>query len=430
MKIRTIAVAAALTLACGAQSQRDPRFVDTFDSSWLSVSSEEWSLDQSGVVTFVGKAGAADGASSISAPGGVHALSVGTCVLSGMNAAGEGVLELWAFTPGVGLRRTQSHVLPGMDIVGVAYVPASQTLWILDALGNRLVRGAWNGVADLSTVTFVTHADSAQLGVLAESANYTLVFRPNTNTSIWLVEYPRNRSREGFSVDTSSASPQASPLPPTGSSYPAYAIPEASSEGGTSVSVRAAVGVQFQIVRSSTGSVIGAGVGQGGLSVVTVTTSEPLVLGERYSAYVPGAGSSSAYEFRCVRRYGTSEVLSDGTSMMPFFYQRGAVSGSIFNIQLALQSPAQAIERAYDCYLLVAFRAPSDPVVPFGNNFLLASSVIIPATAWIPAGHSNGSVSVDVPIPEGFGGLVFLVQYAVADGGQWKVSQIYGSAVD
>jgi hypothetical protein len=71
MKIRTIAVAAALTLACGAQSQRDPRFVDTFDSSWLSVSSEEWSLDQSGVVTFVGKAGAADGASSISAPGGV-----------------------------------------------------------------------------------------------------------------------------------------------------------------------------------------------------------------------------------------------------------------------------------------------------------------------------------------------------------------------
>jgi hypothetical protein len=55
--------------------------------------------------------------------------------------------------------------------------------------------------------------------------------------------------------------------------------------------------------------------------------------------------------------------------------------------------------------------------------------VIVPATGWIPASMQDGSVSVDVPIPGGFEGLVFLVQYLVLDGAEWKFSQIYGSAI-
>jgi hypothetical protein len=419
----------ALMLLVSASAQREPRCVDTFDSSWTAVGPDEWSLDRSGRVIFNGSASsAAEGSSAIVVPGGVHSLAPRKCLLCGMDAAGQGVIEVWEYVPGSGLSIVQSRVLYGMDIVGAVYHAPSSSIYLLDASGSRIVRGTWDGHFPLTYVALATYANGDQVAELATAADHTLDV--GADGSVRMIRYPAMRGREGHVLDVSGPTLQLAPLAGPGFTHPAYAIPELSSEGGTSVSVRATQGVSFQIVRASNGAVIGSGVGQGASSVVTVTTTEPLVLGERYSAQVPGAGSAAPYQFECVRRYGTSETLSDGTSMMPFFYQLGAASGSIFNIHLALQSPPQVFDRSFSCYLLVAFRLPSDPVVQIGSNFLLSTSTFFPVTGWIPANLTNGHVALDVPIPAGMAGLVFLVQFAVVDGSQWKVSQIYGSAID
>jgi hypothetical protein len=196
------------------------------------------------------------------------------------------------------------------------------------------------------------------------------------------------------------------------------------------VKVKAPLGVPFDIVKLSNSQVVGNGVGQGVAVLVSVTTSEPLVLGERYVARVQGTSTPTQYSFECVRRYGVSETLADGTSMRPFFFQLGATSGSVFNVQLMLQSPLRTQDTHYGGYLMVAFRAPTDPVVQVGQNYLLNPAFYVPVEAWVPANGTTGAFAADIPIPAGLEGLVFLVQYWVVDGNEFKVSQIYGSAIE
>lgn len=430
MKHLLLAAIALLATLSPSPAQRPPRIVDTYDSAWVAAGPEEWQLDTSGQLSF-GKLSAAEAAeapSSISLPGGFHSSAAGKCLLCGTNASGDGVVESWMFSPPSSLVLLDSRLDAGTDYVGVAHDGANGMIYLLDAANSRILRGSWDGQAPLSAVSLSVYAAGSQVAELNAAAHYTLSM--NSSGALTMLNYPVMGRRSGYLLSVTGSSLSLSTLVNTGPSHPAYAIPELSSEGASTVSVRAVSGVAFQIVRSSNGGVVGGGVGQGAATIVTVPTSEPLVLGERYSAHVPGSGSSAAFEFECVRRYGQSESLSDGTTMTPFFYQRGATAGSIFNIQLALRSMPQPIDRSYESYLLVAFRLPSDPVVQIGQGYVLNTSTMFPATGWIPADFRGGTISLDVPIPAGLGGLVFLVQYCVVDGNQLKLSQIYGSAIE
>jgi hypothetical protein len=413
-----------------ASAQRPARLVDTSIDLWEAEDAAEWSLDSSGQLILVNSVrGRAHGTglSSIVVPGGLHALPNSRCLLCGSNSAGHGVVELWQPAGQDMLALVSQRVDASSDYVGVAYDALRSTLYLLDASGARILSGPWDGLSSLGSVQLVTAANAAQVPPLARAQDRTLILQPDG--ALGLLGWPMVGQRTGDVVNLLGPTPVVSPLGAAPVGHGAYAMPEHSSEGGQLVWVKALEGLVFEVVRLSTSQVIGVGVGQGVTNPVAVTTSEALILGERYAARVQGAATPAQYSFECVRRYGVSEPLSDGTLIRPFFYQLGATSGSGFNIQLLLESTAKPFDSLYSGYLLVAFRAPADPVIQLGQNYLLNPAFHLPVQAWVPARLTQGAFAVDVPIPSGLAGLVFLVQYIVVDGSEFRTSQIYGSAI-
>jgi hypothetical protein len=428
MKTKIALMLSLALFALPAFAQRAARLVDTYDSCWSPASNESWSLDSSGEMIYIRHSGGSGrSVSSLTCPGGVAAYSAGHALLCGKDSAGAGSVQAWLSSGSGAIFLSSARSDQGRDYVGVAFDAISSRLYLLDAIGQQVLCGVWDGQGPLASVVLSVALTASDLSLTGSAAEYTLDLPPVGE--LRLVSYPRVYGQEGFILNLLGASPSVVPLGPPEERRGGYLVPELSSEGGYVVSVRAALGAPFEVVRASSGAVIGSGVGLGGDVVTEIPVSEALVLGERYSLRVPSIPSLNDYSFECVRRYGQSDTLSDGTQMTPFFYQMGAVSGSLFNVQLALRSAPTSFDRSYSAYLLVAFRFPYDPVVQVGTSILLDAPVIVPATGWIPASMQDGRVSVDVPIPGGFEGLVFLVQYLVLDGAEWKFSQIYGSAI-
>lgn len=421
-----------LVVALALHAQRPARLVTTANDAWISPDLSDWSIDATGEVLFASMSSEdplanASGHSSVQVPGGLHVLPGRSCLVCGKNAAGEAALERWAYTGASTLTLLDQRSDPSADYVGVVFLPAQSELYLLDAGGSRLLRGSWNGQDPLSSINFVAVATVTQLAQLGASGNHTLV--PLEDGTLGMIEYPRVRARRGFSIDMMTSPPTIAQIAGSIPGYNAYAVPKHSSEGGSIVMVKAPLGVVFDVVKVGSGSVIGSGSGLGSQALAPTTTSEPLVLGERYVARVQGQSAPASLGFECVRRYGMSETLSDGTSMYPFFFQRGAVTGSIFTVHLALSAPERPVSTLYNAYLMIAFRLASDPVVQIGQSYVLNTSTYIPVEGWVDARATSGSLAVDVPIPAGLTGLVFLVQYWVIDGSAFKLSQVYGSAI-
>ena len=218
--------------------------------------------------------------------------------------------------------------------------------------------------------------------------------------------------------------------PVNGPSVSVYIYPETASEGDLSVQVVAGSNVAFEVVRVGVG-VVGAGVGTGLSSPVSVLLAEPLILGERYVARATGQPLPLEYAFECVRRYGHSEALADGTMMQPFFFLTGAATGNWFNIHLALiDANAPPVPRQFAGELLIGFRLPTDPVLPLlDGRYLLAPTFSAPVMGWVQANAVQGGVFASVPIPQGVSGFVFLVQFVIYEGNEFRLSQIYGAPI-
>jgi hypothetical protein len=412
-----------------AVAQRTARVVDSYDSVW-SAGSEggEWSVDATGEILFadIVHRRSASAASAIRVPGGLQTLPGERCLLCGLDSSGGGVVELWAFAAPASLTLQSTRLDATADYVGVVFDSQSSKIYLLDAAGHNLNVGSWDGLSALSTVTLGVLASAAEVPELASADDLTLV--PLESNAVGLVSWTGRPAGRKISIGA-----QAITVTPwtasSGPTHGAYVVPVETSEGSTLLQVKAVSGAVFDIVRLSDGAVVGSGVGQGPQTPVTVSTTSPLLLGERYAARLQGEAVPTNFAFECVRRYGVSDTLSDGTTMRPFFFQRGASVGHIFNVQLLLNAPFRPVDTRYEGYLLVAFRAPTDPVVQIGQNYLLSPVLIAPVEGWVQADCHQGSISIDVPIPLGLEGLVFLVQYWLVDGTSFKFSQIYGSAI-
>lgn len=428
MSERSLVRAVLVGLFCCAlaPAQRPARLVDTRGCLWVDRHGSEWSLDGSRELLFVDPFGdgSGDATSAIAAPGGIQALPGRKCLVCGRGATDVGILEHWSASAEGRMELLSTRVDARHDYVGVFFDAGISSLFLLDASGT-LLRGAWDGVAPLPSVTLSVAATPATMPALANAEDKTLAVVLGVGMCVG--DYPCVGRVHGLRIQVRGTELSTAPIWGDPEGHRAYAFPVHSSEGGTVVKVKATKGVSFEIVRVGNSAVIGSGVGQGVEVLATVTTSEPLVLGERYVAREVGQPTPLQYSFPCVRRYGRSETLSDGTQLEPFFHQLGATAGGVFQVQLTMHAPARARDQAYDGCLVMALRLPHDPVERVGDRFLLTPWVTLPVRGWVPAGGTGGALSVGVPVPSCLAGEVFLVQYWVMDGSEVRVSQIYGS---
>lgn len=420
----------AVLLASGTAllAQREARFLTNSDRAWPTKGAAKWSLEEGGAVrcSRFDVLRSASALTSISSAGGLFVLNETDALVCGMTSTGEGVIERWSLGPSA-LSLADIRVDAGLDFVGVVFDEGSSKLFALDAVSSTLLCASWSPETPLSTVNWQPFATPTEVPELAQASGHTLSSFEAGYLS--LVEYPSFGTLRGVTVPVASTPASGSPIISGDGDCEVYAIPSESSEGGYSVAVKGLAGVPFEIVRVSTGSVIGTGVGAGVENPVVVATSQPLVLGDRYVARVVGQPAPLTLAFECVRRYGESDSLADGTAMRPFFYQMGAASGQIVRIQINLRRDPQPIDVAYDGYLLVAIRDPLDPVAAFGSGYLLSPLLMLPVRGWIAADAICGVAALDVPVPSGMNGTVFLVQYVLWDGLDWRLSQVYGSAI-
>ena len=428
-KLRGLAAKAAVVslVACSLWAQRAARLVGTDGSPWAAQGPIRWQLDTSGDLTYMDmlSLNAFTAPTTITSPGGMHALSSTAALLCGRNAAGDGVVQRWQVSGGA-LVLLDEYALPGADFVGIAYEQSQQLLYALNFTAKTILVAPWDGVSSISTLSTSTIASQSAVPDLANATWRTIV--GNGDGRIVLCRYPRARQLEGEVLDLSQGIVSV-PVAGLAPYHDAYAVPVDSSEGDPLVSVKAPLGVPFEVVDVATDSVIGSGVGMGESTPVLVTTLAPLVLGERYVARVVGATTPADLSFECVRRYGYSEAFADGMQMEPFYYQRGATSGSVFDIRLNMHGPASPSLRAYSGYLLVAFRAPTDPVAQIGDNYLLQTGTYFPVSGYVLPDWVTGTIKTSIPIPDGLEGLVFLVQYYMMDGSTPRISQVYGASI-
>jgi hypothetical protein len=204
-------------------------------------------------------------------------------------------------------------------------------------------------------------------------------------------------------------------------------------EGATSVQGWAPAGSQLQVGDVSTGTVIGVGTALAG-GRATISLTQPLILGHRYSAMVGGQVPPPERAITCVCRHGYSEVFSDGTQIRDMYYQLGSQIGLNFTLEVGLHNDDPPVGgMLYSGAMLIGFRVGGvDPIVSYGNNVLLASGLYVPARGMVSDINGWGLTFASIPIPNdpGLVGLIFLAQFAMEDGASYRLSQVYGSTID
>lgn len=180
-------------------------------------------------------------------------------------------------------------------------------------------------------------------------------------------------------------------------------------------------------------TVLGVGVVQQGKDYVTVPLSQAMQIGQIYVTRRLGHTGSLEYaKFECVRRYGFSESLSDGTAV-DSIYQRSAVVGDQdFAINLNLENEGVSADKRVQGLMGVGVRVNGvDPVIDLGFNFLLNTTVFLPADGYLDKASGFGLVQTAIGIPNdpSLAGSVFLVQFGLDDGGTLRLSEIYGGYV-
>lgn len=421
-----------------AVAQRRARAFDTgSDRRYLGkCAGSDWAISKVGNLIFCDAAGLGSSlaASGVSAPGGMHVLSYSEALVSGRNAAGHGVVEHWRYIGG-SLVLSSFLVFPGADFVGVVYLPDTGKLYLLDCLGNRILRGTWNGTDPLTSVSLAMWVDSTTVPYLSNSTS--LVLAPDVGSggkllaTDWrMIDGQGYMSMEddltGAKIETKlDGNPYVLATPPL------FLNGLTVSEGATAVEVWAPSGSQVEVLDLDLSVVIGSG--SAGSTVFSVPLTQPLVLGHRYVVRPVGGQEYGDHSVVCAARFGQSESFADGTQIGGVYYQLGARIGESFTAEVGLQDDTPPTAGSlYGGAMLVGFRIGGvDPIVPFGTNLLLASGVYIPASGFVLGSNGWGMAYSSIPIPNdpALVGLVFLIQFAMEDGSDYRLSQIYGAQI-
>jgi hypothetical protein len=433
-------IAIGLLLGCAPLlAQRPGRSFDTFaDGGFLGVDARtaEWSISYSGKLTCISTVDPvfADTQSVIVVPGALHVLSGQDVLIAGRDAAGQGVIQHWQ-SLGYSLSLVSSATFPTLDVAGVVYDPAgSGTLYVLDSVGQRILKGTWNPPTSLSGVTLTQWVGTTQVADLAFADERTIA--PEPSGGVRLMYWPFLENVAGVVVQQSGSSIVLGSYSCTGTDVinDVWVDELTASEAGTSVRVVAPSGVAFEVLDTTVGGTVGTGVG-GSTGSTTITISPPLVIGNVYVARRTGQPVSGERGFTCVRRYGYPETFSDGTHIRGMYFQLGAGIGQTFFVEAGLKNEAAplAADIAYQGMMLIGIRVGSpDPIVPYGSNQLLASGAYLPAKGFVSSRNGWGLAysSIAIPNDPGLVGLVFFVQFAMEDGLDYRLSEVYGALIE
>ncbi len=423
-----------LAIAGLAIAQRAERGILSNEEAWpVGVATvATWGLHDDGELTVVNLSSmtSAHANCGVHLPGGMFVISETEVLVCGRDNLGVGLLEHWHFDlTSEALQRQSSYSSSTMDFAGVVYDETNGQLYLLDCANARIVKGAWSRAAPLAGVALTSLVDSTTLPFLAESQSLLLVpNRAGSSRTMNLVRWPMHRG-VAFAeiVDGASLSirygiddwlaPKVSLNEPT------------VTEGSSSVEVWAPPGTNVEVLKVGSAAVLGSGtIGAGGISSVALTQS--LSIGARYMARVAGEAvhASSA----CVCRHGFPETFASGAALDGFYYQLGAEIGQSFTVEVGVSAGPQSSAAVYEGMLLIGLRIGGvDPLVPYGNNWLLNTSVYVPAQGFMTsAGWGMIAGEIAIPNDPGLVGLVFLTQFVMGDGQDYVLSEVYGSVIE
>jgi hypothetical protein len=126
--------------------------------------------------------------------------------------------------------------------------------------------------------------------------------------------------------------------------------------------------------------------------------------------------------------------MSDGVGIDSLYFQRGATIGSQFFVEVGLRAPETVqVNRMYTGIMLIGFRVfGDDSVVPYGGNALLVTPFYLPATCMVIAETRWGLAfsSLTIPNDPGLVGLTYLTQFAIEDGSEYRLSEVYGANIE
>jgi hypothetical protein len=434
-----LCVVIAMVLAVGLSAQRRARAFDTGSDPrpMGRAVTADWSVGIGGLLLYydIATLNAAEAICGVVAPGGIFVLSDTDIVVSGRGASGGGRLEHWRYNVASdALVLVSSVSKPGADYAGVFFRPANNALYLLDCVANQILRGTWDGISALASVSFTPWVGTATLPYLTNSSSLTVVASHKSVDVLQLVEWPMRGDGAAYvSVGDVGGVPSITFGVDDGHKLPVFLDPLGVTEGASIVVAWAPMGTQVEVVDVDSSVVLGSSTA-GSNGEVAITLNQPLTIGSRYAARFVGQPVPPNGAITCVCRHGAPEVFADGTEIAGMYYQRGARTGAQFVVEVGLRDgSAPTSDVAYEGMMLIGFRTgPTDPVVPYGNNVLLATSVYVPAQGLVSHRNGWGMVASSVTIPDdpGLVGLVFLVQFVMEDGPDYRLSQIYGSLIE
>lgn len=447
IKMKSLAVSfalltsAVLVLAATATAQQRPSraFHTGTDRRPLgAVADSEWSVGIGGQLIWCSstRPESALVTCGVTAPGGLFVLSGTEVLVAGRSVAGDGIIEHWKYASGA-LTLSSATTHPGKDFAGVVYAPSSG-LYALDCIGNQVLRGAWDGSASLGTISLSAWARQSAVPSLTYSSSLVLVPSGSvTGGDMLLVEWPIVEGSAYASLTYSASGPVVS----IGGEGSPYVLASGGfflngltvTEGASAVEVWGIAGSQVDVTDLETAEVVGSGViGASGTLVVGLTST--LELGHRYIAGPTGQSLPVEHAVMCVCRHGFPETFSDGTQIRGMYYQMGAEIGRTFFVEVGLHDDTPSSAGAVlDGMMLIGFRIGGvDPLIMYGSNTLLATGVYVPAIGFVSGGNGWGLAYSAITIPDdpGLIGLVFLAQFVMRDGPDYRLSQVYGAQIE
>jgi hypothetical protein len=423
-----------LVFASPAYAQRYGRCILSNDEAWpVGVeTATSWSVggDDSLIVVNLAIMKSAKETCGISVPGGLFVMSETEALICGRNSLGVGMVEHWGFDATARkLELKSSFSSSGLDFAGVVYDALLKRIYLLDCVGNRIVKSPWDGADSLGGLALTTLIDSASLPFLGESPSLILV--PGRNVApgvVTLVRWPMHRGAAVAEIADAAVPIIQYSIDDWGS--PKVSLNELTvSEGSSSVEVWAPSGTTVEVVEIESLSVLGSGT-VGAAGVLSVALVQPLVIGSRYMARAVGTAGETASV--CVCRHGFPEVFASGAMLDGFYYQSGAEIGQPFLVEVGVKASPQTSAAVYSGILLIGLRIGGyDPIVAYGNNWLLGTGAYVPAQGFMTA-SGWGMIYGEITIPNdpGLVGLVFLNQFVMQDGLDYVLSEVYGALIE
>ncbi|MBK9386541.1 MAG: hypothetical protein IPN34_17145 [Planctomycetes bacterium] len=356
-------------------------------------------------------------------------------VIVGRDSNGIGRVEHWIVSQGLTFTLQSSHQDPASDYADVAFNEAANEIYLLDASLSVIWRNSWDGNSALPTTGWQVWASPLDLPELVNSADMIVEIDETTGANkLFLGRYD-----EGLSGIGAYALVSGTPGQLTVNRYNQtadiacdnLAVSIGASEGDTTLMVTGPSSTVVEVFDLESHVVLGQATIPTASDQVVVSLSSALEIGRWYTTNKFGSVPEPEWGFRCMRRYGFSETFSDGTSLHAIPEPVDPVVGNLdFKVFLPVRSsspPSQSVELLG--LMSIAFRdsAGMDPVIPFGNNMLLITSIFLPIVGSVEQ-TGEGGVHSEIPIPNDpyLADVVTLVQFLMNDNAVVRVSEIVG----